>query len=112
MRSAHWIKRISMAAILGCMLTVVGCAGLSPSARGVPPGAGGEDQEGVALLVRYCEKLRVEGNLLLAAAIYQRALDRARTNETVLLSIAQIMESMSKPRSAANAYRRILARYP
>jgi Flp pilus assembly protein TadD len=94
------------------MLTLVGCAGLPLTARGVPPGAGSKDQEGVDLLVRYCEKLHAEGNLVLAAAICQRALDRGRTNETVLLSIAQIMESMSKPRSAAKAYRRILALYP
>ncbi len=114
MTSSPGFGWIVLHAALGCLLALNGCAGSRSGFRGAGPGAAitqGVDDEAV-LLVRYCEKMRDKGDLVMAVAICQRALERSPTNVGTLLTLAGIWEGQNMSREAAASYRRILALHP
>lgn len=115
MKRPLWVIRVSTTTLLGTILALSGCAGLNApfqkTGDGSQAGAAGNNDE-VARLVRYCDKLRDRGDLTMAVALCRRALERDPASEAALMSYARIMETMNTLRGAADAYRRVLALNP
>ncbi len=89
------------------------CSGTgSDSLAGLPAKPATTAEQNSGLLIRYCDKLRVEGDLVAAAAICRRALAYAPTDQVALMSLGRIFEALGSPREAAAPYRRVLALNP
>lgn len=113
MKPGNVIKRFPIAALLAGFVVLSGCTGTGgdPLAK-LPAKPATTAEQNAALLIRYCDKLRVDGDFVAAAAICRRALKYAPTDQVALMSLGRIFEAMGAPREAAAPYRRVLALNP
>ncbi len=113
MNSRRTIKRFSSASLLASFVALSGCTGTGgDSLANLPAKPATSAEQSAVLLIRYCDKLRVEGDLATAAAVCQRALEYAPTDQVALMSLGRIFEALGAPREAAAPYRRVLALNP
>lgn len=113
MKPRRAIKRLPIASLLAGLVVLSGCTGpgSNPLAN-LPAKPATTAEQNAAMLIRYCDKLRVEGDLVAAAAICRRALEYAPTDQVALMSLGRIFEALGAPREAAAPYRRVLALNP
>lgn len=113
MKSRPTIMRFSVAPLLASLVALSSCSGAGrDSLANLPAKPATTGEQNAALLVRYCDKLRIERDLVAAASICRRALEYAPTDQVALMSLGRIFEALGAPREAAAPYRRVLALNP
>ena len=96
---------------LGALLVTASCASLSSEdyRAGQFPG---HFDAGVGQILRYCETMRSNGQLVTAAALCERAHQMEPANPKPLMALAQVLLDMGETEAAAEAYRTILRAAP